>query len=373
MPQPIQYHYGKFPPKNLDWSRLIHLIGPANAALARYDGKLSAIPNAGVLLSPLTTQEAVLSSKIEGTQATMGEVLEYEAAGDTDKLPSERKADINEILNYRRAMWDAVELLKDLPLCQRVIKAAHNSLLQGVRGQGKQPGEYRAIPNWIGPPGCPIEEARFVPVSADKLQEAMGLWETYIHDEAPDRLVQLAILHAEFEALHPFLDGNGRLGRMCVPLFMFNKGLINLPTFYISAFFEANRDEYYDKLLAVSRDDDWTGWCVFFLRAVTSQAKENLDKANQILKLYEDKKEKVVEVTHSQHAIHALDFIFSHPIFVASHFTGNGVIPKPTAIRILTILRNNDIITTLREASGRRPASYIFPELINIAEGTQII
>ncbi len=373
MAQPVQYHYGKFPPKNIDWARLIPLIGPANAALARYDGKLSATPNASVLLSPLTTQEAVLSSKIEGTQATMGEVLEYEAEGDIKKVSSERQADINEVLNYRKAMWDAVELLTELPLCQRVIKAAHNSLLEGVRGQGKQPGEYRAVPNWIGPPGCSIDEARFVPISADKVQTAMSLWEKYIHENALDKLVQLAILHAEFEALHPFLDGNGRLGRMCVPLFMFNKKMIHMPTFYISAYFEANRDEYYDKLLAVSRDDDWTGWCKFFLRAVDIQATENLDRANMILALYEEKKEQVVEVTRSQHAIHALDYIFSHPIFKASDFTGVGIIPKPTAIRILTILRENGIIETLRPSRGRRPAFYIFPELINIAEGSQIL
>jgi Fic family protein len=373
MPRPVQYHYDKFPPQNIDWARLIPFIGPANAALARYDGKLSAIPNANVLLSPLTTQEAVLSSKIEGTQATMGEVLEFEAEGDTDKLPSERKADIYEILNYREAMWNAVELLKELPLCQRVIKSAHRSLLQGVRGQGKQPVEYRTIPNWIGPPGCTIDEARFVPISADNLPGAMGIWENYIHEEAPDRLVQLAIIHAEFEALHPFLDGNGRLGRMCVPLFMFNKHMILMPTFYISAFFEANRDEYYDRLLSVSRDDDWTGWCEFFLHAVAVQATENLNKTNKILDLYETKKEQVVDLTHSQYAIHALDYLFSRPIFVASHFTGMESIPKPTAIRILTILRENGIIKILRESSGRRPASYIFPELINIAEGTQIL
>jgi len=372
MTKPVQYHYDKFPPSNLYWDRLIPLIGPANAALARYDGVLTAIPNAAILLSPLTTQEAVLSSRIEGTQATMGEVLEYEAEGDTRDIPKERKEDINEILNYRLAMRSAIELLKDLPLCQRVIREAHRALLEGVRGQGKSPGDYRKTPNWIGPPGCTIEQAHFVPISVDKLSQGMDEWEKFIHYDAPDRLIQLAVLHAEFEALHPFLDGNGRLGRMCVPLFMSKSNLIQTPMFYISAYFEANRDEYYERLLAVSRDDDWTGWTEFFLNAVINQAQLNQQKATEILNLYEAKKNQFVEITHSQYSIHALDFMFSRPVFNASDFTNSGDIPKPTASRILASLRNNEQILTLREASGRRPAVYAFVELINIAEGDRV-
>ena len=260
-----------------------------------------------------------------------------------------------------------------LPLCQRVIKGAHRTLLQGVRGQGKSPGEYRKIPNWIGPPGCPIEDAKFIPISADKLDEAMGRWEKYIHEDAPDILVQLAVLHAEFEALHPFLDGNGRLGRMCVPLFLFKAGLIQSPMFYISAYFEKNRDEYYERLLSISRDNDWTGWCLFFLKAIQVQAIENQAKASKILHLYEFKKNQLVDLTHSQYSIHALDFIFSRPIFKSTDFTSIEEIPTPTAKRILTTLRDNGLFTVLRESSGRTPATYAFTELINIAEGKEIL
>ena len=370
---PVNYHYGQFPPDNINWATLIPHIGPANAALARYDGTLSAVPNAAVLLSPLTTQEAVLSSKIEGTQATMGEVLEFEAQGESKEISRDKEADINEILNYRKGMWHATELLEKLPLCQRVIKGAHRTLLQGVRGQGKSPGEYRKIPNWIGPPGCPIEDAKFIPISADKLDEAMGRWERYIHEDAPDILVQLAVLHAEFEALHPFLDGNGRLGRMCVPLFLFKAGLIQSPMFYISAYFEKNRDEYYERLLSISRDNDWTGWCLFFLKAIQVQAIENQAKASKILHLYEFKKNQLVDLTHSQYSIHALDFIFSRPIFKSTDFTSIEEIPTPTAKRILTTLRDNGLFTVLRESSGRTPATYAFTELINIAEGKEIL
>ena len=364
MSAPAQYHYNKFPPSDIEWARLIPLLGPANAALARYDGTLAAMQNTSILLTPLMTQEAVLSSKIEGTQSTMGEVLEYEVENDSQILSQERKADINEILNYRQAMWHALKLLDKLPLCQRVIKESHRVLLAGVRGHGKSLGEYRKISNWIGPPGCEIDKAKFVPISADKLPEAMNKWEKFIYEDTPDRLVQLAFIHAEFEAIHPFLDGNGRLGRMFVPLFMFKMGLIHKPMFYISAFFEKNRDEYYESLLSISRDNDWTGWCEFFLRAVTVQAKRNQQKASDILQLYETKKTQFVDLTHSQFSIHALDFIFARPIFKSSHFTQNNDIPAPTAKRILNILRENQFLITIRPASGRRSAIYAFPELI---------
>ena len=341
---------------------------PCQLFSSRYDGALNTIPNASILLSPLITQEAVLSSRIEGTQATMGEVLEFEAEGESKKIPKEKVEDIYEVLNYRKAMWHAFEILKELPLCQRVIKEAHGVLLTGVRGHGKAPGEYRKIPNWIGPPGCKIEDATFIPVSPEKIQDGMDKWEKYIHEDKPDRLVQLAIIHAEFEALHPFLDGNGRLGRMCVPLFMYKIGLINSPMFYISEFFEKRRDEYYERLLAVSRDDDWTGWCKFFLKAVLDQANKNHRKVSSILKLYEEMKNKIVELTHSQYSIHTLDFIFSRLIFKSTDFTGFAGIPTPTAKRILAVLRKNQILTTLTEPSGRRSAMYMFGELLRITE-----
>lgn len=373
MSQPVHYHQGQFPPTTLDWAALIPHIGPAAAAVARYDGMLAAIPNADVLLSPLTTQEAVLSSKIEGTQATMGEVLEFEADASPPDLPEARRDDIQEVLNYRRAMRKAEEMLAKLPLSLRVVREAHQVLLDGVRGQGKSPGLFRRGPNWIGPPGCSLEEAKFVPIGADALPDAMSAWERYIHADAPDRLVQLAILHAEFEALHPFLDGNGRLGRMLVPLFLWQQGLIQKPMFYLSAYLEANRDAYYDQLLAVSRDGDWTKWCRFFLLGIREQAEQNLSKAKAILELYDRLKPAVVDLTRSQYAIHALDWIFSRPIFKSTDFIASAEIPAATARRLLAVLRTESLV--LRElvpGRGRRAGSYVFPELLNIAEGKRI-
>lgn len=365
----IHYHEGQFPPKALDWGQLVPLIGPANAAVARYDGILAAIPNAHVLLSPLTTQEAVLSSRIEGTQATMGEVLEYEARGDTDEPATAKEADIWEILNYRKAMHAATERLNELPLCSRIILESHKILLNSVRGQGKAPGQYRKIPNWIGPKGCPIEEARFVPIEAEKLPEAMSRWEKFIHEDAPDRLIQLSLLHAEFEALHPFLDGNGRLGRMMIPLFLYQTKIIQQPMFYISAYLESHRDEYYERLLAVSRDNDWSGWCAFFLKVVQIQAEENLTKAQAILELYDRMKIGFAELTRSQYAIHALDWVFERPIFKSSDLIRSSNIPRPTAQRILNLLKKEGILRELQPGSGSRAATLVYPELLNIAEG----
>lgn len=362
-----KYHTGKFPPEQLDWQRLIPRIGAANAAVARYDGLLQGIPNPRVLLSPLTTQEAVLSSRIEGTQATMGEVLEFEAGA--DKTSPTKQQDIYEVINYRKAMREAERLLAELPLSQRLLQEAHRILLGGVRGQNKAPGEYRRVPNWIGPANCTEEQARFVPINAGDLPAAMGRWEKYLHEDGHDKLIQLAIAHAEFESLHPFLDGNGRLGRMLVPLFLWQTGVIHMPMFYLSSYLEQRRDEYYDRLLAVSQNDDWTGWCEFFLCAVEAQATENMGKVRKILNLYDELKPKVVEWTHSQYAVIALDWIFEHPVFGGPDFVKSVAIPAPTAKRILRILREQGMLKAVREGRGRQGAILSLPKLLNAAEG----
>lgn len=367
-----QYHLGKFPPHNLNWEQLVPLLGPTRAAVAGYDGLLSAIPNQAVLLSPLSTQDAVLSSRIEGTQATMGDVLKFEAGEETEALPAERKEDIKEIINYRTAMHRAVEMLGSLPLCQRIIKEAHGLLLDSVRGKERSPGEYRRTQNWIGSRGCLVEQASFVPIAPDQLVDGMSAWEQFVHADYPDRLVQLAILHAEFEALHPFYDGNGRLGRMLVPLFMLQAKIIQSPMFYISAFFEAHKDEYYDRLHAVSASDDWTGWCVFFLEAVRQQAEENKEKAAAILRLYNDLKNRILDATHSHHAMKALDWVFERPIFKSIDFIASSGVPPATARRIMKILQVENILTAFVEASGRRSAILVFSDLLNTAEGRKV-
>ena len=363
----VQYHIGRFPPEErLNWRKLVPHIGPAAAALARYDAVLAAIPNPDALLAPLAVREAVLSSRIEGTQATIWQVLESEAGLEPD-LPA-RRADIHEVLNCRAAMRQAEKLLETLPFSQQLIRQAHEVLLTGVRGQGKSPGEYRRIPNWIGPPGCSIGEARFIPVEADRLPEAMDNWERYFHSGGHDRLIQLAVLHAEFEALHPFLGGNGRLGRMVVPLFLWQAGLIRFPMFHMSAFFEAHRDAYFDGLISVSRDDDWTGWCQFFLCAIRMQAEDHLARTQRIIDLYNDMREQMVKLTRSHYAVFALDWIFETPIFRSADFVLQAAIPTPTAGRILRVFRDAGILEPILEARGRRSAVLAFRRLLEVIE-----
>ena len=277
----------------------------------------------------------------------------------------------DEVLNYRKAMREAETLLDRLPLSQRLVRSLYAVLLTGVRGQNKMPGEYRKVPNSIGPRGCTIENAYFVPVSADKLPAGMNAWEAFIHAEFPDSLVQLALLHVEFEALHPFLDGNGRLGRMLVLLFMWQKGIITRPTFYISAIFERNRDTYYDNLRAVSAKGAWTQWCLFFLESLQKQADENLNKAKGILALYDKMKGVIPALLNSQHVIQAVDWLFTFPVFSGSNFVSKSGIPPATARRILPLLATANILKILVPASGRRPAVYCFPELLNLTEGRQ--
>lgn len=368
----IEYHYGKFPPTNINYFELIDLLEEATAALARYDGILSGVPNAKLLFGPMMTHEAVLSSKIEGTQATMGEVMEYEAAGSIDDTSIRKTSDINEILNYRKAINYVMDETQSLPLCLRVIRGAHKILLDSVRGQNRAPGEFRKIPNWIGPEGCPIEEATYIPISADKLPDGMSQWELFLQTKHKSRLLQTAIFHAEFEALHPFLDGNGRLGRLLIPLFLTSVGLIQCPMFYISAYFEAHKDQYYSRLRNISANDDWTGWCKFFLEAVICQSNSNREQAEKILNLYDRKKEKIPEMTNSPHGITALDMLFRQPVFSVAELVNSEKKNGASIRRNLKIFKEAGWIVPIKEASGRKSEIMAFPELINIAEGQEV-
>jgi len=365
---PIYYHNKPFPPINIEWKHLIPLLGPASAAVARYESTLNAIPNANILLSPLFTQEAVLSSKIEGTQATMGDVLKFEASADS-AIGDEKQKDIKEILNYRKAMSFAIRKMKSIPLSQRLMKDTHKVLMQGVRGKHKSPGVYRKIPNWIGPEGCAIDQASFVPPGANLLADCMSRWEQLIHHDFDDTLVQLALLHAEFEAIHPYLDGNGRLGRLLVPLFLVHKNILSSPNFYISAYLEQHREEYYSRLSLVSKNDDWTGWCAFFLKAITQQAIDNENRATAVLRLYDSKKLWIADQTHSQYAVQALDWFFKRPIFKTPDFIHSTKIPNATATRIVRVVRDAGLLTEIQESSGPRPAILAFTELLDIADG----
>ncbi|WP_456485752.1 Fic family protein [Hydrogenimonas sp.] len=359
----------KLPLENLDLKRLFPLATEANTELARYDGLLSGIVNAEIMLSPLTNEEAVLSSRIEGTQATVDEVLEHEAGM---RKEGEKEKDIQEIVNYRKALYEADNFLRDGALSLALVRYLHKILLDSVRGYNKNPGEFRKDQNWIGPQGCTIEEATFVPPSPLRMMDDLLAWETYIQGRDIDVLVQCAVMHAQFELIHPFKDGNGRIGRILIPLFLFYKRKLGRPMFYLSSYLEKHRDEYYGALRNISEKGAWDDWIAFFLEAVIEQSKTNAKRVKTIMTLYDDMKERVQAITHSQYTIQVIDTLFDRPIFKTTDFITRTGIHKPTAMGLLRQLREAGILTPIKEARGRSAAILAFPELINIAEGKDV-
>lgn len=358
------------PINNLDKSTLFSVTAEANAALARYDGLLIGMVNPAVMLSPLTNQEAVLSSKIEGTQATVEEVLGYEAGQEHDE---EKRRDIHEILNYRKALMLAKESVVERPIRLTLIRELHRILMDSVRGANKEPGHFRKDQNWIGAPGCTIEEATYVPPGPLQLMDHLQAWEAYLSGDDIDPIVQTAIVHAQFELLHPFKDGNGRIGRLLIPLFLYSKERLTSPMFYLSAYLERHREEYYARLRAISQQRDWTGWCSFFLRAVTEQAKQNGATLREIMSLYEVTKRQVRDITRSPHSASLVDALFDRPIFTAADIAKRASVPKPTLHKLIKGLLDEGVLETVRPASGRRPAILTFAELLNTLERKQLV
>ncbi|MCC8166806.1 MAG: Fic family protein [Planctomycetes bacterium] len=367
------FHPQLLPIPDIDWPSIIPMMSKANRSLANYNGVLESVPNPEILLSPLTVQEAVLSSKIEGTQATVGEVYRFEA-GD-EPLEESKKQDIYEIVNYRQALRAAVHELSDRPFNLNLLRRLHEILLNSVRGADKDRGRFRRFQNWIGAAGSPIENATFVPPAPEHLPELLDNWEKYYHSDELDYLVQLALLHAQFEIIHPFNDGNGRLGRMVIPLFLYEKGILQRPMFYLSGWLEANKEEYINHLRPLGFEEGaWDKWVLFFLRGLNEQAGINTEKARAILNLYQEMKTEVIELTHSPHAILLLDRMFDQPVFRSNQIDLGASGPTRQAIAsILRKLRDGGIITVLREGRGQTPTTYAFSRLINLCEGRDVI
>lgn len=359
------------PRDGLDWRALVPAIGRATRALAHYDGILVGLPDPAVLLSPLTTQEAVLSSRIEGTQATLGDVLRFEA-GEMPASP-ERREDIHEILNYRRALREAESALRTGTFNRTLLKRLHAVLMESVRGRDKTPGEFRRARVWIGAPGTPIESARFIPPEPARLPRLLANLESYWRGEELDPLVQLALIHAQFEIIHPFRDGNGRIGRMLVPVFLYEKRVLGRPMLYLSQYFDAHRAEYIARLRRLNGTPSWNAWTAFFLRALAEQGEANAAKARGMLALYERSKGKAIALTRSEYAVPLLDRIFAQPVFASSALFGQPGMPtRPVVTRLLIQLREAGILKQIRPPSGRRPQVLAFAELVNLCEGKRV-
>ena len=368
------YIPAEFPPKDLTLEPFIKKIVEANRGVALFDGILRSLPNPDILLAPLITNEAVLSSKIEGTQTTFEDVLKEEAGITPKNISQSLKEDLKEVLNYKKALIYGAQAVEYRGLSLSLIKELQKILLTNVRGRNRLLGEVRKSQNWIGSPDSSIENARYIPPDPIILPEHLEYWERFLKsDDYPDKIVQLGLLHAQFEILHPFEDGNGRVGRLIIPLFLYWKSLISSPSFYLSEYLEKNRTEYYDRLLMITKDNDWIGWVDFFLTAVIQQAKINIDKAQKLLNLYNEMKDRFIQATKSQYAIPALDAFFRQPIINTANFMQMTGIPnRITANNVLKSLIEAGLISLHKPSEGRRSAEYTFNSIINIIESGDV-
>lgn len=357
-------HKLKALPPKIDYTAMIKEIGVANRVLGNLGGLLAKIPNPLLLLSPLLTKEAVASSKIEGTQATLQEVLEYEAAIKSTEDNSKER-DIREIINYRRAIRHAVKLLEKRPIGANFIKQLHAVLLDSVRGMNKDRGNFRKVPVFIGKPGATIEDALYIPPEASELDALISNWEKFVNsDDEPDVLVQAAIVHYQFEAIHPFLDGNGRLGRLLIPIVLYQKRVLPHPVLYVSEYFERKRDDYYALLRGIDRAGDWEPWIRYFLKSIIEQARDAQKRVNAMLELYKSVKDGLSGF-HSRYAIALLDVIFEIPITSFGRIKTEVKVGSPQTIyKLLDKFQSEGILT---EITGRkRNRIYVFDKLMQI-------
>ncbi len=366
----VPYHYGKFPPKHIDYGALIRPLSSASAALARYDQMLKGMHNSELLLAPLRRQEAVVSSRIEGTITTLDEVLRYEADQDDDEKHdiSGHRNEAMEVFLYHQAMKRAQSAMEEgAEISDHLIRSLHSILLGYGRGADKAPGAYKDEQNYVVDKNR--KSVQFIPISPEQLPGGMANLHSFIASEDYEKHMKTAIAHIEFEALHPFKDGNGRIGRILITLMLWKYGIISAPHFYISSYLEKQRDEYVERLREVSRADAWTEWCVFFLNALEKQAFENIRITNNIGRLYDDMKDVFRDTLSSQWTMTALDFIFSQPVFRNNRFTHKSGIPRPTAARFSRALLERGLLTVLEPAAGRRPALFAFEPLLRLVRG----
>ncbi|WP_424409491.1 Fic family protein [Pasteurella sp. PK-2025] len=365
----VHYHHGKFPPSVIHYQHIIPALATAIEAIARYDQMLKNMHNGEILLAPLRNQEAVISSRMEGTISTMDEILQYEADYPETSGKSvyglNVRSDIIETVLYQRTLKNTQKAMADgYPLSKSLLKGMHQQLLSFGRGANKSPGEFKKEQNYLA--DTLKKSILFVPISPEKLEEGLDRLFDYLSTNQDHILIKTGVTHLEFEALHPFQDGNGRIGRMLITLMLWNANIISAPHFYISGYFEQNKNAYIDLMRHVSETGDWNDWIIFFLNAIETQAKQNLDIAENIRQLYEEMKGIFSDTLSSKWAVMAQDFIFTNPIFRNSQFIEKSGIPSTTATRFTKLLAEKGILTTKEEASGRKSALYSFDALMDL-------
>ena len=341
-------------PPDLDFDRsMVNSLSSADRALGELAGLGRTIPNPHLLIGPFVRREAVLSSRIEGTQTDIADLYAFEAG--QMKLPGltqrEEPGDAREVFNYVRAMEYGIKRQETIPISLRLLREVHGKLMEGVRGERATPGEFRRSQNWIGPPGCRLNEANFVPPPVDKMNEALSDFQKFLHEDLSiPPLIRLAMIHYQFEAIHPFLDGNGRVGRLLISLLLVNWGLLPQPLLYLSAFFERKRKNYYDLLMAVSQRNDWKSWFQFFLSGVTEQARDAVLRAKNLQDIQTNWRSRLMDQKVSGGVFKIVDKLFENPIVTIPEAQQiMGVKQYATARKAINVLESVGILEKTKD------------------------
>ena len=349
------------PPVNLS-GQLSVILSAADRALARLDGAALTLPDPELFVYAFMRQEAVLSSQIEGTQASLEDLFEYEAAA-TQMPPAE--SDIVEVINYLNAMSWALKEIFNRPISLNLIKETHQRLLRQGRGAGRGPGEFRRNQNWIGPPGCTIEEASYIPPAVPLMETALSDFERFIHESTDlPPLIRCGLIHAQFETIHPFWDGNGRLGRMLVTLLLCSEEILSKPILYLSLFFKAHKQEYYERLQATRDHGEVEQWLIFFLRGITVTSRSALQAAQRINSLREAILHRLPEISKSNKASLLLDALFRHPYIAVPIVAEKISATYPTANKMVSDFVRGNI---LEEITGsQRDRIFAFRPYLDV-------
>lgn len=348
----------------IDWS-LASVMSEADRALSELAGVARTLPNPHLLIRPFMRREAVLSSRIEGTQTSLSELFVFEGSDGSDD--DEDHADVTEVRNYVLALEFGLLRIADLPICNRLIRETHATLMAGVRGENLSPGEFRRIQNWIGPPGTKIKDATYVPPPVPSMIDCMNQLETFLN--APSDLpplVRMALIHYQFEAIHPFLDGNGRIGRLLITLMLCSERLMPQPLLYLSAFFERNRRDYYTHLLSVSQNGEWQSWIAFFLRGIAEQASDAIKRSRKLMDLWQEYRTRLQEGRASAVALQALDFLFTSPALTTKKLADSLDITVRAAQLNIDKLVDEKILTEI--TGKKRNRIYIASKIFAIVE-----
>jgi Fic family protein len=349
-------------PPELDWTpRLIGALSDADRLVGRLAGEGGRLPKPHVLIRPFVQREAVLSSKIEGTQATLGELLAAAAGAIVDRSPE----DLREVGNYVVALEHGISRLKKLPLCVRLTRELHEKLMTGLQGHQASPGRFRKIQNWIGKPGSTTATASYIPPPPGEVEPCLAAWEKFLHESNLPPLVTIALAHYQFEAIHPFLDGNGRVGRLLITLFLIERQILPTPLLYLSAFFEASRRDYYDGLRGVSERGAWNDWLEYFLLGVARMSEDALSRATRINQLLAQWQKKVSGAS-TNNPLRVVELLGANPFITTKGVAEKLAVAFTTAQRAIERLERAGIVKPVGDA--KRDRVYCAGALLDLLE-----